>query len=352
MGNIVSQSVNVNTVYSDEYLLKGASMTLWRIIPVDYRSSQKEKEEVGKFWEGYYRETTRSRLEKPWNGERFGFTAAFAGDRCVGTTSYTISRRGQGILSQVHTEPEYRRQGICIATVAGALEVFRVYGARAVYLAAWSDWIRNIYRKNGFELVGTMGERHAFKLTLNESGKDENLFRSGQTVAFRTLGKGDQGDLSALFNTRFPFVIKHYDLGCFLGSHFEGEFFVLQNQTVVGLVSEERKEKEGFRALVLDGEETILGFGTVIPSSRRHEGHTGVLDFLVQRNYFDRAAELLERLEDKCRLDSLTVYVEKKEEAKITLLEDAGYQPLALLERQLAISGEYYDLVMYRKMIR
>ncbi|MHB9030220.1 MAG: GNAT family N-acetyltransferase [Candidatus Latescibacterota bacterium] len=327
-------------------------MKSWRIVPVDHNSVQKEKEEVSRFSEGNYLEMTRSRLEKPWDGERYGFVAAFDGDRCIGTTSYTISCRGQGILSQVHTDPDYRRQGVCNAAVDGTLAVFRTYGARAVYLAAWSDWIRNIYRKMGFELVGTMGERHAFKLTLNESGKDDNLFRSGQKSEIRPMGKGDQCDLTALFNTRHPLVVKHYDLGCFLGSHFEGEFYILQNQTIAGIAPEERKEKRGFRALVLDGEETILGFGTVIPSSRRHEGHTGILDFLVQQNYFNRVGELLERLEENCELDNLTVYVEKNEEEKRGLLEKAGYKSLTYLERQIDIFGESFDLVLYRKMMR
>jgi GNAT superfamily N-acetyltransferase len=327
-------------------------MTSWRIIQVDYRSPHREKEEVEKFWEGSYRETTRSRLEKPWDGERFGFVAAFAGDQCIGTTSYTVSRRGQGILSQVHTDPDFRRRGICTATVTRAVEVFRTCGARAVYLAAWSDWIRNIYRKVGFDLVGTMGERYAFKLTLTESGRDECLFRPGQKTAIRTVEKGDQGDLTALFDTPHPCVVKHYDLGCFLGSHFEGEFFILQNRTVTGLVREEQKEKRGFRALVLDGEETILGIGTVIPSPRRHEWHTGILDVLIQQNYFGHAGELLARLEDKCELDRLTVYVEKNEEAKRCLLEKKGYKALALLERQLDIAGQSFDLVLYGKRMK
>ncbi len=327
-------------------------MAPWKIVRVDYRSSREEKEEVSRFWEGSYLEMTRSRLEAPWDGEIYGISAAFMDDRCVGTTSYTVSRRGQGILSQVHTAEKYRGLGIGTETISGAIEAFRECGARAVYLAAWSDWIRDIYLRIGFERVGTMGERHAFKLTINESGRDENLFCPGQRTRLRAMGKGDQGDLSALFNANHPVVVKHYDLGCFLGSHFEGEFYILQNQTVAGIAPEERKEKEGFRTAVLDGDETILAFGTIIPSSRRHEGHTGILDFLVHPNYADRAAEILEYLEGNRELDHLAVYVEKSETDKRAILESAGYSPLALLERQLEIAGNRYDLIMYRKCLR
>lgn len=321
----------------------------WRIVQVTHRSSEREKTEVAKFWDGNYLEMTRSRLAEPWDGESYGFSAAFLGEECIGTTSYTVSGRGQGIISQVHTEPLHRKKGIATATLEGALEAFRAHGARAVYLAAWSDWIRDMYRKAGFVRVGTMGERHAFKLTLSESGRDENLFRPGQRTFFRPMGKGDQADLTSLFNARHTVVVKHYDLGCFLGSYFEGEFYILQNQTVTGIVAEEKKEKKGFRAVVLDGEETVMGFGTVIPSSRRHEGHHGVLDLLVHPNYADREGELLARLTEGCELDHLTAYAETGEERKRHLLEQTGWSRIALLERHLFIEGRYYDLMMYRK---
>ncbi len=327
-------------------------MSSLRIIRVDHRSSGQEKEQVCRFWDSSYLAMTRSRLESPWDGERYCFAAMFDGERCVGTASCTVSARGQGILSQVYTDPEYRNRGICKATVNAAIYVFRDCGARAVYLAAWSDWIRNIYCNAGFVRVGMMGERHAFKLTLHDTGRDDVLFRSGQRTAFRPMGKGDQGDLTALFNAAHPVVVKHYDLGCFLGSHFEGEYYTLQNQTVTGIVAEEKKEKKGFRALVLDGEETILGFGTIIPSSRRHEGHAGTLDFLLHQSYWRKAGELLERLEENCELDHLSVFVEKGEQNKHDLLKRSGYVPLAELDRHLEIAGTFYDLVKYRKSIR
>jgi len=326
-------------------------MAKWRIIHVNHESSPEEKEQVSKFWDGLYIWMTRSRLEKPWGGETYGFAAAFIGDRCVGTTSYTISPRGLGILSQVHTDEEYRGQGIGRATIDEAIATFGRKGARAVYLAAWAQWIRDIYMRRGFVNVGNMGMRGAFKLTLDESGRDENLFRSGQHAEFRPMAIDDQGDITSLFCAGHPYVVKNYELGCFLGSYFEGEFYILQNQTVEGVVPEEKKEKKGFRAIVLDGEETVLGLGTVIPSSRRHEGHTGVIDILMHRNYADRMGEMLERLEENCELEHLTMYIEKHEEDKRSLLEKAGYRRIALLEKQLEIDRDTFDLEIYRKFL-
>jgi len=324
-------------------------MAEWKIVHINHESSPEEKEQVSRFWDGLYIWMTRSRLEKPWGGETYGFAAAFIGDRCVGTTSYTISPRGLGILSQVHTDEKYRGRGIGRATIDEAISTFRKKGARAVYLAAWAQWIRDIYMRRGFVNVGNMGMRGAFKLTLDDSGRDENLFRPGQHAEFRPMAIDDQGDITSLFCTGHPYVIKNYELGCFLGSYFEGEFYILQNQTVEGVVPEEKKEKKGFRALVLDGEETVLGLGTVISSSRRHEGHTGVIDILVHRNYADRMGEMLERLEENCGLEHLTMYIEKNEEDKRSLLEKAGYRRIAVLEKQLEIDREAFDLEMYRK---
>jgi len=321
----------------------------WTVKHVTYQSSEEEKKEVMKFWDGDYIWMTASRLEKPWDGELYGLAAAFVDKICVGTTSYTLSARGQGILSQVHTEDSFRNRGIARATIEETLDTFRRNGARAVYLAGWGEWIRDIYRRRDFELVGEMGQRGAFKLTVNDSGKDEILFRSGQKTGFRKMRQGDQADITSLFCAGHRCVVKNYDLGCFLGSYFEGEFYILQNQVVKGIVPEETKEKKGFRAIVLDGEETVLGLGTVIPSSRRHEGHGGILDFLVHPNYSEHTKEMLARLEEGGELDHLTVYIERNEADKQRLLEQAGYTMLSLLGKQLVIGDESFDLVMYRK---
>lgn len=324
-------------------------MGSWEIRHIDHTSTEHEKREVSKYWEGLYTWMTASRLERPWYGETYGFAAAFDGDVCIGTTSYTISRRGHGILSQVHTEENRRKEGIGAATVDAAMEAFRRHGSRAVYLAAWAQWIRDIYMKRGFVNVGNMGQRGAFKLTMTHDGEDSNLFRTGQKAVLRPLGEGDQADITSLFCAKHDCVIKNYELGCYLGSYFEGEFYVLCNQKVEGIVAEEKKDKKGFRAMVLDGEETILGLGTVIPSSRRHEGHTGVLDILVHPNYADRASEMIAGLTDDCELDHLTACIETGESFKRDLLRKAGFAKIADLTRQIVVGEEAFDIEMWRK---
>ncbi len=324
-------------------------MASWRIVRVTHESSDHEKREVNKFWAGLYPWMTESRLSEPWGDEKYGFAAAFDGDTCIATTSYTVSPRGQGILSQVHTVEEYRGQGVADATMNEAFAAYRDHGARAVYLAAWAEWIRDMYRRRGFELVGEMGGRGAFKRIMSDGGEDENLFRPGQSAELRPMAEYDQCDITSLFCAKHPVIIKNYELGCYLGSYFEGEFYILRNQKVEGVVPEERKDKKGFRAMVLDGEETILGLGTVIPSSRRHEGHTGILDVLVHPAYSDHAGKMIEALQENCELDQLRAYIEKDENGKRDLLVRAGFTKAADLPRHLDIAGETFDLEMWRK---
>jgi len=325
----------------------GGYIVSWHIVHVTYESSEEEKRKVLRLFglwgddNPLWLRAVRSRLEAPWADEVYGLAAAFMGDRCVGTTAYTISGRGQGILSGVFTDPEFRRRGIGAATLQEAVGAFRRHGARAVYLAAWVEWVRSMYRKVGFVCVGTMGERHAFKLTLDPSGENEHLFRSGQRTRIRPMAIGDQADLSALFNAQRPCVVKHYELGCFLGSHFEPEFYTLRADA----------DRAGFRAIVLDGEETVLGFGTVLPSPRRHQGHTGVLDLLVHPNYARWADEMTRMLEMDCGLERLSVYLEDSEADKRQTLERAGYRKIARFERRLKIGTEYYDLTMHQKNV-
>ncbi len=325
-------------------------MAEWQIKHVNYQSSEQEKREVSKYWTGSYIWMTESRLTAPWDNEDYGFAAAFAGDRCISTTSYTISERGLGILSQVHTDDEFRKQGIGAAVIDEAVATFERKGAKAAYLASWAQWIREIYMKRGFVNVGNMGQRGAFKKQITEAGADEVLFRNGQKADFRPMSAGDQADITSLYCAKHPCVVKNYELGCYLGSYFEGEFYILRNQVVEGIIPEERKEKKGFRAIVLDGEETILGLGTVIPSSRRHEGETGIIDFLVHQNYKDRMPEMLDRLTENSELAHLTAYIEVNENDKRELLKAAGFTKLATLEKQLDIAGEVFDLEMWRKM--
>ena len=311
----------------------------WKLRQVTHRSSQAEKKAVLRFSGGDYAWATRSRLESSWGAETYGMVAAFSHDRCVGTTSYTLSPRGQGILSQVYTDPDFRNQGIARATVGEAVQTFRTNGARAVYLASAKDWVQRLYCGFGFRLVGAMAQRHAFKLTLDPSGEDHVMFRSGQRAKIRPLAAGDQAELTALFNATHPCVVKHYGLGCYLGSHFEGEFYVLRRQA----------DGAGAGAVVLDGEEGLLGLGTIMPSLRRHETHRGILDLLVHTNYAHRAGDMLDVLQSSTPLESLSAYIGDSEEDKRRLFEDSGYGRIARLERKLVIEETAYDLTLYER---
>ena len=306
---------------------------------VTWQSPVADKVEALKFSTGDYLWATRSRFEGPWSGETYGLVGAFHGQQCLGTTGYTISARGQGILAQVFTDPEYRSRGIGTATLTAAVETFARRGAHAVYLAAWEDWKRSLYERHGFRFVGAMGERHAHKLTLDPAGEEEALFAPGQTVTLRSLDSGDQADLSALFNARHAGVVKHYEMGCYLGSHFEGEFYALQRD----------RQRRAVPAQVLDGEETILGFGTVIPSGRRHQTHRGTVDVLVHPQYADRAAEVLDALHAETPLDTLTAYVEDTEAWRRHLLESVGYRAIGRLDDALRVGDQAYNLTIYEK---
>ena len=64
-------------------------------------------------------------------------------------------------------------------------------------------------------------------------------------------------------------------IGCYLGSHFEGEFYQLRSY---------EQERPGFLAFVLEAEQCLVGMATFVPSSRRHQEHQGLVDVLVHPN--------------------------------------------------------------------
>ncbi|MBT3344192.1 MAG: GNAT family N-acetyltransferase [Gemmatimonadetes bacterium] len=307
---------------------------------VTYRSSDADKVQALQFWDSDYTLATQSRLTSPWDDEIYGLAAAFENEQCIGTASYTISPHRLGILSQVYTNPDFRGQGIARKSLSAALDAFQQQQTRAVYLASAKDWVQRIYQGMGFEFVGAMGARHAFKLTLDDSGRDENLFRAGQQVSLRTWAAHDQADLSALFNARHDGLVKHYQLGCYLGSHFEGEFYQLRRYG---------EERPGFQALVLEGEETLLGIATVVPSSRRHAQHRGVVDLLLHPNYAGHAADLLATLHEKTDLRSLNAYAGVHEPERQSMFETAGYRRAGKLTRHLRIAAQDYDLEMFER---
>ena len=47
----------------------------------------------------------------------------------------------------------------------------------------------------------------------------------------------------------------------------------------------------------------------------------------------------------------MTVFIEENECEKRELFEGAGYSQLCTLEKHLKIDDDYYNLVMYRKML-
>jgi len=306
---------------------------------ITHASAEERKREIARFWPGIYEWMTLSRLSEPWGEERYMLIAAYEDDRCAGTTGALISKRGQATLTQVFTHSDYRGRGVAKLTLRKAMEIFREEGARVIFLAAWEEWIWNIYEKVGFTFAGRMGQRHAFKCVMDPSGSDENLFRPGQKTEIRPMRPDDQCDLASLFVACHSNVVKHYGLGCFLGSYFEGEFFTLMQQ----------KDNPTQRAIVLDGEETIAGFATILPSTRRHEDHGGILDILVHPHYSEHERELLDRLESENVLEHLDVYIAPSETERRAFFESSGYQRLVRLERQLKIQPDYYDLDLYRK---
>ncbi len=323
------------------------------IRPVTYKSPESEKKQVLKTHDELYYWATESRFKAPWENEIFGVMSAFDGDKLVGTTSYAITPRGQAILSDVYTDENYRGQGIAKKVLAETMKVYEENNTRAIYLAAWDEWIRNIYRKYGFVNVGNMGGRGSFKLTLNKLGEDKVLFRPEQKTTLRPMGLGDQADITSLFCADFGrLVIKNYELGCYLGSYFEGEFFVLQNQVVKGVVPEEDRPKKGYRSIVLDGEETILGFGTIIPSSRRHEDHIGIIDVMVHPNYKEQAKDILAALEDNNELEHVYAYIEENEKEKIEMFKSLGYEQLTVLNNHLKIADESFSLLLFNKTLK
>ncbi len=310
----------------------------WEIKHVDYKSTEDEKQEVLKFWTDDYAWATRSRLETPWGAETYGFVAAFDGHKCIGTVSYALSARKLGILSQVFTDPEYRGQGIATATVRETVDTFGRHGARAVYLASGQEWVRQLYRKFGFEFVGAMGRRHAFKLTLDPSGNERTLFKEGQETALRSMLPDDQCDICALFNADHNCIVKHYLLGCYLGSYFEGEFYSLKRM----------EGTKGFRSTILDGEETVLGLATVLPSDMRHQVHRGVLDWLVHPQYADRVPDLLDDILGNCELKSLDVFADPGDTDRLNLLERNQFKEIACLPWQVQIDDRSFTLKQYR----
>jgi len=312
-----------------------------KIQHITHASPEKDKQEVLRVWDAYnpvYASLTRQRLTQPFGQERYGLAAAFANQICIGTTAYILSPRGQGIFTQVYTDPNYRGQGIGKTTVAETVRILREWGGRAIYLAAWKDWVRAMYQNVGFEFIGAMAERHAYKLTLQPSGDDAILFRKNQKTVIRPLATDDQADLSSLFNAQHNTPIKHYELGCFLGSHFESEFFTLQHH-------------KNLTALILDGEETIQGLATVMPSTRRHETHSATVDILVHPNHFIQAASLLQALETTCDSDVLYAYIASEEIQKQALFKQAGYQQISVLKKRLKIGSDTFDLGLYEKQL-
>jgi GNAT superfamily N-acetyltransferase len=310
------------------------------IVTVTSQSEPRLIDAVKRFLTDEFPGPTASRLETPWGDETYAIVAAMDGETCVGTTSYTISKRGQGCFSQVKTAPEKRGQGISKQVIQVVIDQLNHSHARAIYLAVWVDWIERLYRGFGFERIGTAGPRVAMKLTLNPGGEDNVLFRAGQQTRFRDLKQDDQGDLSSLFNGCRDHVVKNAALDNFLGAHFEPEFYTLLQR---------REQNERLKTLVLDGEETILGFGSVTPRPHYLQSHRAMVDVLVHPNYASMAGEVLSRLESMTDCERLNAYAGPDESHRIHLLTSMGYKPVREWPACLNVNARDISLLEYEK---
>ncbi len=313
------------------------------IVTVTYQSEPLLIEAVKRFLTHEFPGPTASRLRAPWRDETYAIVAAMDGETCVGTTSYTISKRGQGCFSQVKTAPKRRGQGISKQVIQAVSEQLQNSHARAIYLAVWVDWIERLYQGFGFNRVGTAGLRVAMKLTLNPGGEDTRLFRAGQQTRFRDLDQDDQGDLSSLFNGCKDHVVKNAALDNFLGAHFEPEFYTLLDR---------KDQNERLKTLVLDGEETILGFGSVTPETHYLQTHRAIVDVLVHPNYGSMAGEILSRLESMTDCERLSAYAGPDESHRIQLLTSMGYRQVREWPAYLNVNARDIPLIEYEKQLQ
>ncbi|NKB65849.1 MAG: GNAT family N-acetyltransferase [Candidatus Latescibacteria bacterium] len=256
----------------------------------------------------------------------------------------TIEYGGVGLFGHVYTQPEDRRQGAAMQLMSRLMEHFGQRGGRALYLGTGYDSPPfHIYRANGFAGIEPESGYMAY-YTDSQEEFDAAYFAPGAT-AIEPLSWLHWPTSPALFLGDFPGVVRSVGLDIWGRRSTEGPLLPLLMDDI-----ERRQEGRPPRALALVQSQTRAVVGWAMWSDHPLWPDACLVDLYCHPDFWDGAAELVQKLELPDRHTCLA-YGDTGLEAKATALSAAGFSRSATLKERVCdrATGAWIDADVWER---
>ena len=248
-----------------------------------------------------------------------------------------------GALGEVYTVPEYRKLELAKSLCRKALYHFRRRGGEAMLLGSNNPIAIEMYEKMGF--VGYPGNLMRYTVGSSETF-DEIYFNAGQETIIREVRHGDIPGIANLIGARNRWYSVCYTAGVFSFSH-------QPEAKCVSLYTTLRRSVDmGGCWCVMEtaGTERTVGLGTLIHQGNRLNPRSAVLDIFAHPNFKSRADGLIDYLAGKARAQGIALLraeILEREDEKISLLEQYGFNRSRSSLRQEYLSGTLHDVLEF-----
>ncbi len=228
-----------------------------------------------------------------------------------------------GTYGFVFTQPEHRRKGIASALLDALLRVFEEQGGVALHLATLNPVAHDLYRKHGFEDLGTPRIMRYVCGRSRTVGFEHDYFSRRGPALVREAHWGDYPRLEALYSVvHHPWLLRDYPRGVWRGDRknaYEDE----------GLQALEQQAAGKGATLVLENTAHRVVGAASFAICGPYAGRTAAeFDLMAMPAYFDAIPLLVEALERKAgalAVERLEAWIAPEDREKRMALETAGY---------------------------
>lgn len=265
----------------------------------------------------------------------------------VGTASiyYAKDQPEVSLLGNVLTHRDFRRLQIAQQLTDFCVQSSFETGCRVTYLGTTRS-PRCVYLNCGFDWVsGGVMRRPA-------PGAEEveaELFAANQSTTIREANWGDLPGVALLVAQPSDALVIDYPRGI-LSPSFASMGRCVSNFPVIWY----DVANSGGTMCVLSGDKPgrVLGFGSLTPGMGQGRRHLAVIEITTHDSYRNQARRLMKWLSEKAlqkRIQVLQAHVASHDQYKAELFHDAGFRPVAELDKQLCIGDRVFSAFIYQR---
>ena len=280
------------------------------------------------------------------------FDAVFVGrlgGESVGALWYGThaSHPDLGVFGYVLTDPAHRGKGVSSELTRIAAQHFLDRGGRLLYLGTGNPVAHHIYEKSGFRDYNG----HVMRLSTSDkdaSALDAQYFAGAGPAQVREAVPGDYARLTALYVSPETWFTRDFREGL-LNDPSQEQARCNSCWAAIAL----RKRSDRDAQLVLESPSgAIVGAAILTHGGAPATAHLAEVELIVHPTHEAQGGKLLAELADRARqagTRTLTCLTASCDDAKISLLSEAGFVQEARIRHYLRVGEDRLDLAILRR---